>query len=68
MNNIRPASVDEIQHYLAHGVLLHPSLHTTFFDQLDQLCAKGKISLLPLTRLDLYHYKLSKQFARSRVA
>lgn len=59
MKNVVP-SIDIIQKYISCGLLLHPIIEEQFNSDIRSLEWKGKVSLLPLTKLVLYNKHLDQ--------
>lgn len=57
-------SLDQIQLYIAKGVILHPTLRQLLDELLWQQEQKQNLRLLPTTTLIMYNRKL-KKFKRS---
>ena len=53
-------TVDDIAFYLARRVELIPDLYGVFLEDLADLERSGKVSLVPITILQRYHYKLKR--------
>lgn len=53
-------SLDIMQFYLSNNVKLHPLVYTHFITSLKDLQLRGKVSLIPVTILQIFDNKFKK--------
>lgn len=53
-------SLDIMQFYLSNNVKLHPLVYTHFITSLKDLQIRGKVSLIPVTILQIFDNKFKK--------
>jgi hypothetical protein len=61
-----PTIVDDVQGYLAQKIGVLPPVFVDFLQALSDNEKAYRVCLLPITRFELYHYKL-EQKVRTRV-
>lgn len=57
----RKVSIDDLLLYIAKGCDIHPLLYDYLLDELEQMSIKGKMSLVPISVLQLYHRRLKRR-------
>lgn len=53
------ANIDDTQLYLAKGTGIMPDLYLTFIEDLAQMERMGRVSLVPITIFQQFHFRLS---------